>query len=271
MNKRGCIFILFSLILIAVSGLSQNFYETGTFFIDNYTPKDYDADPQNWAAVKDPRGVMYIANSEGILEYDGISWRKHSILTQIVRGVNINCNGIIYAGGYDNFGYFKADSAGKQHYISLAGDVSGQYTVTKILTQEKTVYFLCDNKIILFKDNRVEATDAALVPGYGFSLTNGIFIITSKRGILGVTGAREKLQILPGTVELIKNAGNVVIATYSDNELLICTEKKGFFIYNLKNFLTGGGNTVHDSLIIRNFATDADKYILHNSDRKSVV
>jgi hypothetical protein len=48
---------------------------TGIPFIQNYAPKDYHADSQNWAIVQDRRGIMYFGNSDGVLEYDGVSWR----------------------------------------------------------------------------------------------------------------------------------------------------------------------------------------------------
>ncbi len=35
------------------------------------TPADYEADRQNWDAVQDSSGVLYVANSDGVLVYDG--------------------------------------------------------------------------------------------------------------------------------------------------------------------------------------------------------
>ena len=50
--------------------------EAGGLFLRSFTPKDYQASPQNWAVVEDQRGVMYFGNTECVLEYDGVSWRK---------------------------------------------------------------------------------------------------------------------------------------------------------------------------------------------------
>jgi hypothetical protein len=49
--------------------------EAGRPFIRHYTRKEYRASDQNWAIVQDDRGVMYVGNSVGVLEYDGVSWR----------------------------------------------------------------------------------------------------------------------------------------------------------------------------------------------------
>jgi len=49
--------------------------ESGSFVFQTYTPKIYGANPQNWAMAQDSRGVMYFANTEGVLEFDGVFWR----------------------------------------------------------------------------------------------------------------------------------------------------------------------------------------------------
>ena len=53
--------------------LSQS--QIGIPFIQNYSPKVYKQDPQNWSIGQDKRGIMYFGNSNGLLEYDGINWR----------------------------------------------------------------------------------------------------------------------------------------------------------------------------------------------------
>jgi hypothetical protein len=53
--------------------------KNGIPFITNYTTDDYFAEPQNWAVVSDKRGVLYFANNNCILEYDGNEWQKISV------------------------------------------------------------------------------------------------------------------------------------------------------------------------------------------------
>ncbi len=56
--------------------------QTGKPFIHNYTSKEYKAHVQNWSIAQDSRGVMYIGNGDGILEFDGTSWRLIPIEAQ---------------------------------------------------------------------------------------------------------------------------------------------------------------------------------------------
>jgi len=49
--------------------------EAGRPFVRRYLPSEYGAPEQNWAIVQDDRGVVYVGNNAGVLEYDGTSWR----------------------------------------------------------------------------------------------------------------------------------------------------------------------------------------------------
>ena len=49
--------------------------ETGVYVFQRYSAKQYGASPQNWGVAEDQRGIMYFANTNGLLEFDGNSWR----------------------------------------------------------------------------------------------------------------------------------------------------------------------------------------------------
>ncbi|MCP4398153.1 MAG: hypothetical protein GY801_12755, partial [bacterium] len=54
---------------------SSSFDEVGSFYMQNFSPEDYDAHAQNWDIAQSPEGLLYVANGSGMLEYDGVSWR----------------------------------------------------------------------------------------------------------------------------------------------------------------------------------------------------
>jgi hypothetical protein len=65
-----------SLIIFSVLPLTAvNSQQPGLPFIRNFPPQEYKTSPQNWAIIQDQRGIMYFGNNEGILEYDGVTWR----------------------------------------------------------------------------------------------------------------------------------------------------------------------------------------------------
>ena len=49
--------------------------EVGFPIIRNYTPKEYNNAPQVFSIVQDQRGVLYFGVGDGVMEYDGVTWR----------------------------------------------------------------------------------------------------------------------------------------------------------------------------------------------------
>jgi hypothetical protein len=76
-EKKFFLLLLLSLLFLPTAFLfAQNESEKGLPFITNYLPKDYKALPQTWSVTEDDRGIMYFGVQGGILEYDGVKWRK---------------------------------------------------------------------------------------------------------------------------------------------------------------------------------------------------
>ena len=89
--------------------------QAGLPYIQNFTPKEYGAHSQNWAIIQDQRGIIYVGNTEGLLEYDGISWRliKPSGKANIVFSLAVDKNNRIYVGSFNELGYLAPDSIGQ--------------------------------------------------------------------------------------------------------------------------------------------------------------
>lgn len=90
----------------------------GTPYMAQYGSEIYGESGQNWAIVQDDRGIMYFANTSGVLEFDGLSWRIIPIPNKSpVRSLFKASDGIIYAGAQGEFGYLTADSSGTGHLV----------------------------------------------------------------------------------------------------------------------------------------------------------
>jgi hypothetical protein len=72
MRNFSSLLLCITLLLSYSSLFSQN---QGGLFLQNYPPKVYGGHAQNWVIVQDHRGVMYVGNGNGIMEYDGNEWR----------------------------------------------------------------------------------------------------------------------------------------------------------------------------------------------------
>ncbi|GAB4406789.1 MAG: hypothetical protein OHK0039_08760 [Bacteroidia bacterium] len=89
-------------------------------FVRNYTSQEYCASSANYAVLQDLRGVIYIGNYRGILEYDGAHW--HTIVLDgmaSVRSLARDSLGTVYAGATGDFGRLVPDSLGRMRFASF--------------------------------------------------------------------------------------------------------------------------------------------------------
>ncbi len=126
----------------------------------NYSKFSYNAGLQNWDFKQDVNGVIYVANNEGLLTFDGINWVLHPLPNKtIVRSVEIGKDGKIYVGGQDELGYFEPNQYGKLIYHSLVANIPVKYQsfsdVWDIVNLKNRVYFRTLNKIFEFNDEKV--------------------------------------------------------------------------------------------------------------------
>ena len=90
----------------------------------NYYKGTYNAGLQNWDIGQDNNGIIYFANNEGLLSFDGRYWELYPLPNKtIVRSVEIGPDNRIYVGGQDELGYFSPASNGRLTYHSLVGKI----------------------------------------------------------------------------------------------------------------------------------------------------
>ena len=69
------------------------------FFFEHFKPQDYGQYHQTWGIVQNHKGIIYVANKDGILEYDGASWRLiETEINTVVRSLALGGDGTVYVG-----------------------------------------------------------------------------------------------------------------------------------------------------------------------------
>lgn len=86
--KSKSYFILTLLLLLSVQ-LNAGWQRPVT----NYTRHTYKAGNQNWMLQQHDNGWMYVANSNGLLEFDGASWNLYPIRNAKARAMRIGNDG----------------------------------------------------------------------------------------------------------------------------------------------------------------------------------
>jgi signal transduction histidine kinase len=150
---RVCIFIWASLCLTPVAA-QQLFFQP--------IPADvYKGATQNWDVVQDNQGVLYFANNDGVLTFDGRDWNLLPMPNKdFVFSVALDNKGNIYVASFNEFGFFERDGRGGHTYHSLVTDLPGQYRdfkyLDEIIVYSDEVFFVHKERIFHYNGERLD-------------------------------------------------------------------------------------------------------------------
>ncbi len=260
--KRFSFCILFLIACIYPSLLLSQSGAAGKPFIINWLPKEYGGNAQDWGIAQDNRGVMYFANNDGLLEYDGASWRMHEFSdNSFIRSLAIGADSNIYIGGKGEIGFFLPGNEMQKNngsknpfnrkYISLTKYLLPKdedfKDVWKTCINLKSVFFQTKNRLFRYtpsqntNNNRDSVcsncihvwTSEERFGGLAI-VNNNIYTTTANKGLMEILG--DSIVTLPGS-EKIGN-GFVFIVPYNDTagskKILIGTNDQQLYIYDGK-------------------------------------
>ncbi len=101
----------------------------GRPLINSYGYQDYGADPLNWWALEADDGIMYFANIDGVLQFDGVNWKLIETPGIGTRSLVKDDKGIIYVGGSGQLGYLTTLDNGEMSYESLNDKIPKEHAV----------------------------------------------------------------------------------------------------------------------------------------------
>jgi len=137
---------------------NENLSQDWRPFIRNFSPQDYSAGAQNWGAVQDDRGIIYFANQQGVLQFDGINWKTISLGDEkAVFSLAIDSIGSIWCGSHDDMGYLKPDSLGQLSYTSIANLFSDSLKplgrIRQLIPTMNGLFIRTSKYLFRYKDN----------------------------------------------------------------------------------------------------------------------
>ncbi len=231
--KRIILLVFYILLPLLAKGQVKNI---GLPKIKNYKKTDYKGGTQNWDIDQDKNDNLYFANNDGLIQFDGTSWRKYVIPNQAsVKCVKIDENsGRIFVGSYKEFGYFESESNGELKYTSLlkflkAEEVNALDFIWKIHIGKNEVIFQSFEKAYIFKDDDIYFLDAPNRFQFSFKIHDKIYFQDTKSGILEYKEGR--LYPMKGTT-FLNDTEVWGMFTMPNNKLLFATLDKGLFLYD---------------------------------------
>ncbi len=227
---------LLVLICIPFSAICQN--TIGLPDIVHYAKTVYKAGLQNWDIKQDQDGVIYFANNEGLLSFDGKYWNNHPLPNKtIVRSVEIGSDGRIYVGGQDELGYFSPSANGRLQFFSLVDQIPTKERafgdVWDIVDHKGSVFFRSSGKIFKFRDGRVEVFSASGEWAYLGACKGRLYAHDFKTGLLHfdhdlwmpVSGINALPSNSPVTGLIPANGDTVIITTLKSGLFYLANQK----------------------------------------------
>ncbi len=200
--------------------------------IQNFNKKTYKAGTQNWDIKQDDDGVMYFANNEGLLEFNGSVWQCYPIKNKtVVRSIFLSASNTIYVGGQSEMGYFKPDDTGSLKYHSLKELIPKEHQnfedVWNIVAHENAIFFNTAKAIYKYKDDRISVFEPAGSIQFMGVAGDRLLVHENFNGLLefkdrsySILNIKEKL-----------NSTITSVLDWNADEIMICTLKDGIFIY----------------------------------------
>src|SRR6476469_7075126 len=226
-------YVLYSglLFFLPFSAFSQSNVEYGLPFITNYLPKTYKALSQIWCVMEDNRGVMYFGIQNGILEYDGVKWRKVQFknIPVVTRALAKDKNGRIYYGAIGDFRFLEQDSVGQTVGRSLIKYVPAAYRnfygVWTIHAADEGVYFQSRELIVrLNSKNEVKVWKPKARFMYSFYIDDNYYVHEQGVGLFKMVN--DSLQLIPGSEFLGQERMQVMLPYVTPGEEKKTSEKK---------------------------------------------
>lgn len=196
-----------------------------------YSPLTYNAGNQNWMISQDKYHILFFANNEGLLEYNGTNWTLYKSPNEtIIRSVKV-IDDLIYTGCFMEFGYWKRMSNGRLTYFSLSNKIKD-----KIIDDEQFWNILNFDKWIIFQSlNRIYIYDSEnnkfkiIAPKNGvlkvFKAENAVYFQVYKEGLFEIENGKSKLV---SDDEVFKK-NKIVNIFNEDYGLIVHTQVNGFY------------------------------------------
>ncbi len=233
MKRSHLLFILLLVLLLDVPVHSQN-QKFGIPEIKNFNRQEYGGATQNWKITQGENDLMYFANNQGLLEYDGAHWLRYNDFGQNPIRCVKSIGDKVYCGANKEHGFYSYNKTNQLFYSSLRSSETDRFgEFWEILDWNNYIVFHAEKALCMYKDDKLEriiASDSRFISVF---TVNGLLLVQDeKAGLLEIRG--EQAFPVPGG-DIIKGKIVSSMLGISENEIVIGTKTHGLFIWNMQD------------------------------------
>ena len=242
----------------------------------NYSKQSYSAGLQNWDIKQDKNGIIYLANNEGLLSFDGKNWSLYPLPNKtIVRSVEIGFDNRVYVGGQDELGYFSPASNGVLQYHSLTQFIPAKDKsfgdVWDIVAFQKNIFFRSNNKIFRLNNTTITTYKAISEWSYMAESNGKLYAHDYKTGLLNFKN--DTWSPLPVKNELPLNYPVTAVLPVNKDSSLVTTLKNGLYLLSNNNLtkIQSVNNNLFETERIYSATVINDKWIALATNSSGVL
>jgi hypothetical protein len=231
--KNRLIIVIFTLIVTAINVKGQQ------PTVKNFTTNTYNGGTQNWCIAQTTDKRMLFGNDSGLMIFDSERWFNFPIANYtIVRSIYYDAhNSVTYAGGSNEFGYFKVDPLTYQvYYTSISSKLPASEKdfdeVWNIYRYKNNIVFQCKKHIFLLDSKGKISIYRTKYRIETSTVINNKIIIACKEALYYMKNGT--FRILPNTSQLY-NMSIRAIMPYTNGKILFASASNGIYIYDGKS------------------------------------
>ena len=172
---------LLILCLLAIVPLMKGMAQ-GMPFFQNFSTKDYGGHKFNFDIEVDKKGIVYVANFEGLLYYDNANW--HIIHTPGINRITYvyqDSKGKIWIGGYNYFGYVRTNADGELELKAQDEHHKFSGVVQRVWEKGGDIFFTISNgKVFVARKNSIYQAVDIVEPEIDHSAPIPGLVVTEK-------------------------------------------------------------------------------------------
>jgi hypothetical protein len=205
--------------------------QQGNYFLTHYTPSDERIDYVTYGMTQSQSGVIYFANKNGVLEFDGRNWNLISTPGPVYAVATLGNE--VYVAGYNGFGKINWGIDNVRSYQSLSEGVPGSLQIFSGLAVKDRVYFLSEENLCILSSASEKAEVIKATPEQGvftgtYEILGSAYVNTEKQGLFKIDqGKLVKTNFgLPGSEGIVFSA-----SLSGKNKALLGARSGRLFLY----------------------------------------